>query len=94
MHEDFGSVENEYYRASFDLWTGAMTKLQVKSGDWEALGDRPANVVAREQDGGDFWELYGTLNGGRLTAMTRKQGLPAARKHALQQRMGGRRRKD
>ena len=53
-----------------------MTKLQVKSGDWEALGDRPANVVAREQDGGDFWELYGTLNGGRLTAMTRKQGLP------------------
>jgi alpha-mannosidase len=77
MHEDFGSVENEYYRASFDLWTGAMTKLQVKSGDWEALGGRPANVVAREQDGGDFWELYGTLNGGRLTAMTRKQGLPA-----------------
>jgi len=77
MHEDFGSVENEYYRASFDLWTGEMTKLQVKSGDWEALGGRPANVVAREQDGGDFWELYGTLNGGRLTAMTRKQGLPA-----------------
>jgi alpha-mannosidase len=53
-----------------------MTKLRVKSGDWEALGGRPANVVAREQDGGDFWELYGTLNGGRLTAMTRKQGLP------------------
>jgi alpha-mannosidase len=77
MHVDFGSLENEYYRASFDLWTGAMTKLQVKSGDWEALGGRPANVVAREQDGGDFWELYGTLNGGRLTAMTRKQGLPA-----------------
>ena len=77
MHEDFGSVENEYYRASFDLWTGEMTKLRVKSGDWEALGGRPANVVAREQDGGDFWELYGTLNGGRLTAMTRKQGLPA-----------------
>jgi alpha-mannosidase len=76
MHEDVGSVENEYYRASFDLWTGEMTKLQVKSGDWEALGGRPANVVAREQDGGDFWELYGTLNGGRLTAMTRKQGLP------------------
>jgi alpha-mannosidase len=77
MHEDFGSIENEYYRATFNLWTGEMTKLQVKSGDWEALGGRPANVVAREQDGGDFWELYGTLNGGRLTAMTRKQGLPA-----------------
>jgi alpha-mannosidase len=74
--EDFGSIENEYYRASFDLWTGEMTKLQVKSGDWEALSGRPANVVAREQDGGDFWELYGPLDGGRATAMTRKQGLP------------------
>lgn len=76
MHEDFGSLENEYYRATFNLWTGEMTKLQVKSGDWEALGGRSANVVAREQDGGDFWELYGTLNGGRLATMTRKQGLP------------------
>ena len=26
--------------------------------------------MACEQDGGDFWELYGNLNGGRLTAMT------------------------
>src|SRR2546422_5742296 len=36
----------------------------------------PGNVVAREQDGGDLWELYGTLNGARHTAMTRKQALP------------------
>jgi alpha-mannosidase len=77
-HVDIGSIENEYYRATFDLWTGAMTKLLVKSknGDWEAIGNQPANVVAQEQDGGDFWELYGTLNGGRFTAMTQKQGLP------------------
>ena len=65
-------------RATFDLWKGDMTKLVVKSGgNWDALDSRPANVIAREQDGGDFWELYGTLNGGRFTAMTRKQGLPA-----------------
>ena len=90
MHEDFGSIENEYYRAAFDLWTGAMTKLRVKSGNWDALGDRPANVVAREQDGGDFWELYGTLNGGRLTAMTRKQGLPPPeRTHFSNEWVGG-----
>ena len=76
MHYDSGSIENEYYRVTFDLWTGEMTGLLVKSGSWEALGSRSTNVVAREQDGGDFWELYGTLNGGRLTAMTRKQGLP------------------
>jgi len=80
MHEDSGSIENEYYRLTFDLWTGAMTGLRVKasgsSEPWDALGGKPANVVSREQDGGDFWELYGTLNGGRLTAMTRKSGLP------------------
>jgi alpha-mannosidase len=77
MHEDSGSIENEFYRATFDLWTGAMTSLLVKPGNWEALGRQPANVVAREQDGGDFWELYGTLNGGRLTAMTRRSTVPA-----------------
>ena len=92
MHYDAGSIENEYYRATFDLWTGEMTSLSVKSssGDWEALGGRPANVVAREQDGGDFWELYGTLNGARLTAMTRKQGLPPPRtSHFSNEYVGG-----
>ncbi len=92
MHEDVGSIENEYYRATFDLWTGALTKLAVKSssGDWNAIGDQPANVVAEEQDGGDFWELYGTLNGGRLTAMTTKQGLPmAGRFHLSNEWVGG-----
>lgn len=73
--EDQGSIENEFYRASFDLWTGEMTSLQVKADGWEALGG-PGNVVAREQDGGDFWELEGTLNGTRFTAMTRRQPLP------------------
>ena len=89
---DVGSIENEYYRATFDLWTGAMTKLLVKSkdGDWNALGDQPGNVVAREQDGGDSWELYGTLNGGRFTAMTRKQGLPIpGRFHLSDEWVGG-----
>jgi alpha-mannosidase len=80
MHVDSSSIENEFYRASFDLWTGAMTSLQLKSADgsWEALTSRPGNIVACEQDGGDFWELYGNLNGARLTAMTRTQPLPEA----------------
>jgi alpha-mannosidase len=90
MHQDTGSIENEYCRATFNLWTGEMTKLLVKAGDWEALGGRSANVVAEEQDGGDFWELYGTLNGGRLTAMTRGQGLPAhERSHSSNEWVGG-----
>jgi alpha-mannosidase len=92
IHCDAGSIQNEYYRATFDLWTGEMTGLLVKSdsGDWEALGGPSANVVAREQDGGDFWELYGTLNGARLTAMTRKQGLPPPRtSHFSSEYVGG-----
>ncbi|HTV56125.1 MAG TPA: glycoside hydrolase family 38 C-terminal domain-containing protein, partial [Terriglobia bacterium] len=92
VHEDVGSIENEYYRASFNLWTGAMTSLLVKqsSGNWEALGRPKGNVVSEEQDGGDFWELYGTLNGGRLTAMTRKSGLPAPdRSHFSDEWVGG-----
>ncbi|HEY6292820.1 MAG TPA: glycoside hydrolase family 38 C-terminal domain-containing protein [Terriglobia bacterium] len=90
--QDTGSIENEYYRATFDLWTGALTRLDVKSssGAWNAIGDKPANVVAEEQDGGDFWELYGTLNGGRFTAMTRKQGLPIpAQSHLSDEWVGG-----
>ena len=91
-HSDSGSIENEFYSATFDLWTGAMTKLVIKSGsvDWEALGSRPANVVAEEQDGGDLWELYGTLNGARFTSMMRKQGLPIPdRSHLSDEWVGG-----
>ena len=92
MHVDAGSIENEYYKATFDLWTGAMTGLLVKSkgGNWNALGGQPGNVVAREQDGGDSWELYGTLNGGRFTQMTRKHGLPIpGRSHLSDEWVGG-----
>jgi alpha-mannosidase len=75
MREDRGSIENEFYRASFNLWTGEMTSLMLKENNWEVLA-APGNVVAREYDGGDFWELYGTLNGGRLTAMKKDVLLP------------------
>ena len=90
-YQDAGSIENEYYRMTFDLWTGEMKELYDKAGHWDVLGGRPGNIVAREQDGGDFWELYGTLNGGRLTAMTRKQGLPpAVGTHFSNEQVGGR----
>ncbi len=89
-HEDVGTIENEYYRISFDLWTGDMKELYDKTAHWDVLGGRPGNIVAREQDGGDFWELYGTLNGGRLTRMIRKQGLPdPAKSHFSDEQVGG-----
>lgn len=68
--EDHADLENEFYRASFNLWNGEMTSLVLKQDNWESLAS-PGNTVAREYDGGDFWELYGTLNGGRFTAMKR-----------------------
>ena len=75
-HRDFGSIENEFYSLTFNLWTGAITKLIHKPTNWEVLGGRPANIVAAEPDGGDFWELYGNLNGARLVAMEGKHRLP------------------
>lgn len=75
--EDSGSIENDYFRATFNLWTGEMTSLMDKSTGWEVLRG-PGNVVAKEQDGGDLWQLYGNLNGGRNIAMTKKVLLPPA----------------
>lgn len=72
---DEGTLENEFYRATFDLWTGEMKSLLLKENHWQVLS-APGNIVAQERDGGDFWELYGTLNGARFTAMTRKIGPP------------------
>jgi alpha-mannosidase len=73
--QDVGSIENEFYRATFDLATGAMTSLVLKEDNWEALAG-PGNVVAREYDGGDLWELNGTLNGFRGPAITKPIGTP------------------
>jgi alpha-mannosidase len=52
-----------------------LKSVVTKEDGWEALKGG-GNVVAREEDGGDFWELYGTLNGARFPAMIRAVGLP------------------
>ena len=49
--QDQGSIENEFYRATFNIWTGEMTSLVDKASGWEALRGS-GNVVAQEQDGG------------------------------------------
>ena len=71
QRDDQASIENEFYRATFNLWTGEMKSLVLKDSKWEALASS-GNVVAREYDGGDFWELYGTLNGARFTSMKKE----------------------
>jgi len=73
--DDFGTIENEFYKVTVNLWTGEMTSLVLKANQWEVLS-KPGNIVAREEDRGDFWELYGTLSGDRLTTEKRFIGLP------------------
>jgi alpha-mannosidase len=80
-------LENEFYRVKLDRKTGAIISLRVKAGEWEAL-DGPANVVARQQDRGDLWELYKGLDGGSRIAMTTKQSVPS-RTDALYSDQGG-----
>ncbi len=74
-YRDRGVVENEFYRVAFNLWNGDMTSLMLKENEWEVLKS-PGNVIAKEKDGGDFWELYGNLNGGRLVVMNKEIGAP------------------
>ena len=73
--DDFGSMENEFYKATVNLWTGEITSLVLKRNRWEVLS-KPGNIVAREEDRGDFWELYGTLAADRWTTEKRPIGLP------------------
>ena len=75
--ENGDSIENEHYRATFNLATGEMTRLLDKELQWEALAG-PGNVVARQQDKGDLWELYRGLDGGSHVAMTNQQAVPTA----------------
>ncbi len=80
--KDEASIENRLIRARLNLWTGELMSVVMKDDGWEALKGS-GNVVAREEDGGDFWELYGTLNGARFPAMTRKVGLPKPERTVL-----------
>jgi len=70
------AIENEHYRVEFG-GGGEIARLVVKSGDWNALSG-PGNVVAREEDRGDFWELYKPLDGGSRIAMKTVHGVPQA----------------
>jgi alpha-mannosidase len=68
-------LENEYCRLTVEPCSGAITGLRVKTGDWEALR-APGNVVAMEQDHGDFWEPYRPLDGASRIAMKDRHGPP------------------
>ena len=68
-------LENDDYRIEFDPAGGAMLRLLVKKDKWEALRS-PGNVVAREEDRGDLWEPYHTLDGASRIAMKVRHPAP------------------
>ncbi|MFH0797319.1 MAG: glycoside hydrolase family 38 C-terminal domain-containing protein [Candidatus Omnitrophota bacterium] len=68
-------LENEFYRLKLDPVTGAISKLTVNDGNWDALSG-PGNIVAMETDKGDFWEFYRPLDGGSRIAMTERHAPP------------------
>jgi alpha-mannosidase len=85
-------LENEHYRLTVDLRTGAITSLILKpagsaggGGEWEALS-APANVVARQEDRGDLWEPYHSLDGGSRVAMKDRHPAPRPGEAAVPQR--------
>jgi alpha-mannosidase len=71
------SIENEFYRLSFDRATGALTSVFDKEQQWEALTG-PGNVISRQVDKGDLWELNHGLDGASYIAMTNQQAVPSA----------------
>jgi alpha-mannosidase len=84
-----GSVlEGASCRITVDRATGSITSLFDKRAGCEALGG-PANVVAREADHGDLWELYHGLDGGSHIAMTNRQPVPTAETALLSTAEGG-----
>ena len=69
-----GTLENDGVRLEVDPATGAIHRILVKEGQWEALAG-PANVVAQEEDTGDYWELHGRLPKG-LVSYNVPHGIP------------------
>ncbi len=69
------AIENEHVRVTFNRSTGEITSIFDKEAGWEGLSGS-GNVVSREQDKGDLWELYRGLNGGSYIAMTNRQAVP------------------
>ncbi len=82
------SLENERYRLDFDPQSGAITRLVLKPEQWNVLRG-PGNVVAREDDHGDLWELYHTLDGGSAIGMKTQSAVPQAGKAVFSSQQPG-----
>ncbi|MBX3255339.1 MAG: hypothetical protein KF862_14455 [Chitinophagaceae bacterium] len=67
-------IENDFYKCTFNMRSGAITELLAKENNWQVL-KAPGNVVVRQYDGGDFWEINHTIRYPTV-ALTNKQEYP------------------
>ncbi len=70
-----GLLDTRLCSVKVDPESGAITSLLYKPTQWQVLKAR-GNVVARQQDRGDLWELNRGLDGGSRVAMTNRQPVP------------------
>jgi alpha-mannosidase len=84
------TLENDFFQLALDPGTGAIQSLLFKPGQWQVFR-AAANVVARQADHGDLWELYRGLDGGSKIAMTKKQPVPLPGQAVLSSEFQGRR---
>ena len=78
------TLDNGFYHLEIDPASGAINRLLVKAGEWEALAN-PGNVVALEEDHGDLWELYQPLDPGSRIAMTNRHEPPTVAQFSTEQ---------
>lgn len=71
-------LENEFYRLTLDNWGGVITSLLYKPLDWEVIDPaRPyGNVITKEPDHGDLWEINGPCKGGATSPTHRPFPFP------------------
>jgi alpha-mannosidase len=71
------TIENEFFKLTFNLKSGEITSLFDKTLQAELLAG-PANVISRQVDNGDLWEPYHALDGGMSIAATNQQPVPTS----------------
>ncbi|MDR3690982.1 MAG: glycoside hydrolase family 38 C-terminal domain-containing protein, partial [Fimbriimonas sp.] len=68
-------LENEFFTVTVNLKSGEIDSIVDKATGQNVLSG-PANVVSRQDDKGDLWEMYHTLDGGMYIGATDKQPVP------------------
>lgn len=71
-------LQNAFYDLVVDAKGGQIRSLRDKVRGGKELLSGPANVVSRQTDNGDLWELYHTLDGASYIPATTKYPVPDA----------------